>query len=48
MGCRICVVQVQPRKHVLDHADYAAPSRQHDLPADHADEGFICAEVSRS
>ena len=22
MLCRICIVQIQPRKHVLDHADY--------------------------
>ena len=24
MLCRICEVQIQPRKHVLDHADYRA------------------------
>ena len=33
--CRICVVQIQPRKHVLDHAGYTAPTRQHEL--DHTD-----------
>ena len=31
----IYIVQIQPRKHELDHADYTAPSRQHDL--DHTD-----------
>ena len=25
------IVQIQPRKHVLGHADYAAPTRQHEL-----------------
>ena len=40
--CRICIVQIQPRKHVLrtaavvvvDHADYSAPTRQHDHAED--------------
>ena len=31
MLCRICMVQLQPRKHTLDHADYAAPTRQREL-----------------
>ena len=31
MLCKICVVQIQPRKHVRDHADFAAPTRQHEL-----------------
>ena len=31
MACRICIVQVQPRKHVPDHAGYAAPTQQHEL-----------------
>ena len=32
MLCRICGVQIQPRRHVLDHhADYTAPTRQHEL-----------------
>ena len=35
MLCRICVVQIQPRKHVPDHAGYTAPTRQHEL--DHTD-----------
>ena len=32
---QICVVQIQPRKHALDHAGYTAPTRQHEL--DHTD-----------
>ena len=31
MLCRICLVQIQSRKHALDHADYTAPTRQHEL-----------------
>ena len=27
--CRVCIVQMQPRKHVLDYADHTAPTRQH-------------------
>ena len=43
MFCKICAVQVHPRKHVplIDHAGYAAPARQHKLDAtdatDHTD-----------
>ena len=34
MLCRICIVQMQPRKHVvLDHADYTASTRQYELRA---------------
>ena len=29
--CSISVVQTQLRKHVLHHADYTAPTRQHEL-----------------
>ena len=29
--CRILPAQTQPRKHVLDRADFAAPKRQHEL-----------------
>ena len=29
--CRICTVQIQPGKHVRDHAGYTAPNRQHEL-----------------
>lgn len=28
MWRRICIVQVQPRKYVIDDTDYAAPTRQ--------------------
>ena len=35
MLCRICVVQIQPRKHALDYAGYTAPTQQHEL--DHTD-----------
>ena len=44
--CRICAVQIQPRKLVLDHADYTAPTRQHDL--DRTDQESICPDGSRS
>ena len=37
--CRICTVQIQPRKYVLDHADYTAPTRQHER--DPTDQEFI-------
>ena len=36
MLCRICVVQIQPRKHVLDLAGHTAPTWQHEL--DHTDQ----------
>ena len=35
MLCRICTVQIHPRKHVRDHAGFTAPTRQHEL--DHTD-----------
>ena len=45
MLCRICIVQIQPRKHALDLADYTAPPRQHELDhtdhTDHTDQGYI-------
>lgn len=28
---RICIVQIQPRKHALDHADCTDPTRPHEL-----------------
>ena len=36
MLCRICIAQIQPRKHVLliNHADYTAPTR-HELDRTH-------------
>ena len=38
----ICIVPIQPRKHVLDHAGYRAlllPTRQHEL--DHTDHPIL-------
>ena len=29
MLCRTCIVQIQSRKHVRDHAEYTDPARQH-------------------
>ena len=46
MLCRICIVQIQPRKYVLYHADHTAPTRQHEL--DHTDQEYICPERSRA
>ena len=49
--CRICIVKIQPRKLVRDHAGYTAPTRQHELsiePTDHTDQEYICPERSRS
>ena len=34
MLCRICIVRVQPRKHVHYHADYSAPTRYHEVDHD--------------
>ena len=31
MLCRICKVQIHPTKCVLDHAEFTAPTRQHEL-----------------
>ena len=52
------MVQIQPRKYVLDHAGSTAPTRQHELDhtdhtdhtdhADHTDQEYICPEVSTS
>ena len=33
--CGICIAHIQPRKHVLGHADYMVPTRQHE--PDHID-----------
>ena len=46
MLCRICIVQIQPRKYVLDHADYEAPTMPHEL--DHAYQESVCPERSPS
>ena len=40
MLCRIYVLQIQPRKHVLDHAFFTAPAWQHEV--DHIDQESIC------
>ena len=54
---RICllIVQIQPRKHVLGHADDTAPTPQHEVKrtdhtdhTDRTDQEFICPERSRS
>ena len=48
MLCKICVVQIQPRKRALDHAGYTAATRQHGLGhTDHTDQESICPEISR-
>ena len=39
-----CCLQIQPRKSVLDRADYTAPARQHEL--DNTDQEYICPERS--
>ena len=40
------IIQLQPGSHVLDHADYTAPTRQHELDhIDRTDQGFICREI---
>ena len=39
----LLTVQIQHRKHVLDHADHTAPTRQHEL--DHTD--HTCEIVDR-
>ena len=44
--CRICIVQIQPRKHILDRAEYTAPTRKHEQ--DHTGQEYICPETSRS
>ena len=47
MLCRICTVQIKPRKRDQLHADYTAPARQHELyHTDH--ELSICPERARS
>ena len=44
MLCRIWIAQIQPRKVVLDHAGYTAPTRQHELDhTDHTDQESFCA-----
>ena len=45
----VCIVQNQPRKKALDHADYDHPTRQHELDhtdhtvhTDHTDQECLC------
>ena len=45
MLCRICVIHIQPRNHILGHADCTAPA-QHDV--DDTDQGSVCPERARS
>ena len=44
--CRLCRVQIQPSKLVVDYADYTAPTRKHELDhtdhTDHTDQESIC------
>ena len=40
------MVQIQPRKYVLDHAGYTASTGQNELY--HTDQELICPERSRS
>ena len=44
MSCRICSAQIRPKKRGLDHADYTALPRQHEV--EHADQEMICSEGS--
>ena len=48
----ICLAQIQPSIHVLDHADDAALTRQHELDhtdhTGHTDQEYICPERSRA
>ena len=44
--CRTRIAQIQPGKrfYYVDHAEYAASTRQHEL--DHTDQEYICPERS--
>ena len=45
----ICIVQIQPRKDVTDHAGCMAPTPQRELDrTDHTAQGCVCPERSRS
>ena len=47
MLCRICTVQIQPRKHVLDDAHSTARALQHELDhTDHTDQESIFSTVT--
>ena len=49
--CRICTVQIQPRRPVIDDTDCTPSARQHELDhtdhADHIDQGSISPEGAR-
>ena len=38
--CRVCMLQIQPRQHAIEHAVCVAPIPQREL--DHTDQGYIC------
>ena len=38
--CRVCILQIQPRQHAVEHAVCVAPIPQREL--DHTDQGYIC------
>ena len=40
--CWVCILQIQPRQHALEHAACVAPIPQRELH--HTDQGFICPE----
>ena len=44
--CRVCILQIQPRQHALEHAACVAPIPQREL--DHTDQGYICPERATS
>ena len=47
--CRICILQLQPRKRVPDHAGHTAPTRQHYSHERHrTDQESICLGRSTS
>ena len=42
----ICIVHIQPKKHVLDHADHATPTHQHYLHhTDHTGQEYVFPEA---
>ena len=44
-SCQICIVQIKPRKHVRDDADYTHPIRQYELLQIIPDREQICLEI---
>ena len=41
-GFEMTKISIQPRKIVLDHAEYTAPTQQHEL--DDTDQEYVCPE----